>query len=124
MKRFFDDYEYAWEYNFPFGEDFLKSIFGDNYKMIYSKEGDGIHNIILMDGKIYSAALKTTTSLPPHDGKRAFRDETKDKIIDAIVQKLKDNNIIYSTTGGKTINFYYNKIYFKIEVVKKKEMPK
>ena len=122
-KKFFSKYEYFWEYEYPFGEDFLKSIFEDNYKRKYSLIGDGIFNIVFIDNKIYSIDLKKATSMLANDGKTAFRDETKDKVVAEIVNKLKENNIEYTVNSGKLICFKYNNIIFKVEIVKKASMP-
>lgn len=123
MRKFFNKYEYAWEYEYPFGEDLLKSIFGDNYKRKYSLVGDGIYNLVFIEDKIYSVDFKKTTTLLANDGKKAFRDTTKDQVVEAIAQKLDQNNIEYTINSGKFITFKYNGFTFKVEVVKKAAMP-
>ena len=124
MKReFFDKYEYFWEYEYPFGEDFLKSIFKDKFLRKYSLSGNGIFNLILIDNKIYDVSLKAAKTMLKDDGKLAFRDATKDIIINDIVEKLKELNIEYTVNSGKFITFKYNNIIFKIEIVKKAAMP-
>ena len=114
MRKFFDKYEYAWEYEYPFGEDFLRGIFGDNYKRVYSLSGDGIFNIVTMDNKYYSIDLKKGTSMLANDGKLAFRDETKDKVMFAIKEQLDKNSIHYTYNSGKFICFKYNNFILKI----------
>lgn len=123
MRKFFDKYEYFWEYDYPFGEDFLKSIFGNKYQRKYSLNGDGIFNLIILDDKIYNLELKKASSMVVNDGKKAFRDITKDIIVDNICNRLKDNHIFYATNNGKIITFKYNDIIFKIEIIKKAAMP-
>lgn len=124
MRKFFNNYEYFWEYQYPFGEDFLKSLFNNNYKRIYSLSGDGIFNIITVDGKIYDITLKKGSSMLINDGKKAFRDENKDLIITIITKELKIKEIEYTVNSGKYITFKYNNNIFKIEVVKKAAMPR
>lgn len=123
MRKFFNSYEYFWEYQYPFGEDFLKSLFNNNYKRIYSLSGDGIFNIITVDGKIYDITLKKGSSMLINDGKKAFRDENKDLIITIITKELKIKEIEYTVNSGKYITFKYNNNIFKIEVIKKAAMP-
>ena len=124
MSKFFEKKDYFWEYDYPFGEDFLKSIFGsDQFKRKYSLSGDGIFNLILIDNKIYNIDLKEGKSLLVNDGKKAFRDETKDIIVEKICNNLKDKGLEYTTNSGKLITFKYNNIIFKIEIVKKAAMP-
>jgi hypothetical protein len=123
MRKFYDSYEYFWEYEYPFGEDFLKTIFDNNYQRKYSLIGDGIYNIVIIDDKIYSIDLKKATTLLTNDGKKAFRDAVKDQVVEQIAEKLKQDNIEYTVNSGKFISFKYNNFIFKIEVVKKAAMP-
>ena len=122
-RPFLAKYEYAWEYEYPFGMDFLKSIFGDNYTRKYSKTGEGIFNIIQIDNKIYDISFKKNATMLSNDGKKAFRDETKDKVIEMITNKFNENNIEYAINSGKYITFKYNGFTFKLEIVKKAVMP-
>ena len=124
MRKFFEKYENFNEYDYPFGEDFLKSLFNEQYKRKYSLIGDGIYNIVFKDNKIYSIDLKQGKNLLLNDGKKAFRDSTKDEIIDIITKELNKNNIIFTINSGKFVTFEYNNFIFKIEVVKKAAMPK
>ena len=123
MRKFFEKYENFNEYDYPFGEDFLKSLFNEQYKRKYSLIGDGIYNIVFRDNKIYSIDLKQGKNLLSNDGKKAFRDSTKDEIIDIITKELNKNNIIFTINSGKFVTFEYNNFIFKIEVVKKAAMP-
>lgn len=123
MRKFFNKYEYFWEYEYPFGEEFLQSIFGEQYKRKYSQIGDGIFNIISFNNKIYDVSLKKASIMLVNDGKKAFRDTDKDIIIEKIAQKLNENKIEYTVNSGKFITFKYNNFIFKIEVVKKVVMP-
>lgn len=122
-KYFFEKYEEFWEYDYPFGDDFLKSIFNNNYLRKYSLIGDGIFNIVSVDNKIYDISLKNCKSLLLNDNKKAFRDSTKDIIVEKICNKLNENDIEYTVNSGKFITFKYNNFIFKIEVVKKAAMP-
>lgn len=122
-KYFFEQYEEFWEYDYPFGDDFLKSIFNNNYLRKYSLIGDGIFNIVSVDNKIYDISLKNCKSLLLNDNKKAFRDSTKDIIVEKICNKLNENDIEYTVNSGKFITFKYNNFIFKIEVVKKAAMP-
>ncbi len=123
MRKLFNKYEYFWEYEYPFGEDFLKSIFNDKYKRVYSRTGEGIFNIILFNDKIYDVSLKKGTSLLVNDGKKAFRDADKDIVMEMITKALTDNEIEFTVNSGKFITFKYNNFIFKIEIVKKAAMP-
>lgn len=123
MRKFFNKYEYFCEYDYPFGEDFLKSIFKDKYKRKYSMIGEGIYNLIFFNNKIYDVSLKKGTSLLVNDGKKAFRDADKDVVMEMITKALTDNEIEFTINSGKFITFKYNNFIFKIEVVKKAAMP-
>lgn len=122
-KEFFTKYEYFWEYEYPFGNDFLRNIFKDNYMRKYSLVGDGIFNLILFNDKIYDISLKKSNSMLINDGKKAFRDADKDTIVEKIVEVLKNKNIEYTVNSGKFITFKYNNFIFKIEIVKKTVIP-
>ena len=124
MNKFLDKKEYLWEYEYSFGEDFLKSIFKNDYKRVYSLAGDGIFNIVTIDNKYYSIDLKGARSLLSNDGKKAFRDETKDIVITSIADKLNKMGLEYTINSGKFITFKILNSIFKIEVVKKAVMPK
>ena len=123
MRKFLNNYEYFWEYEYPFGEDLLRSIFEDNYKRVYSKLGEGIFNIVTMDNKYYSIDLKKGASMLANDGKLAFRDATKDIIRTKIIEKLNELGIECTANSGKFICFKYHNFIFKVEIVKKAAMP-
>lgn len=115
--------DYFWEYDYSFGTIFLKSIFNNQYKRKYSLTGDGIFNLILIDNKIYDIRLKETKTMLENDNKKAFRDETKDFVINKICEKLKELNLLYTRNGGKFITFKLGKFIAKVEIVKKAAMP-
>lgn len=115
--------DYFWEYDYSFGTIFLKSIFDNQYKRKYSLTGDGIFNLILIDNKIYDIRLKETKTMLENDNKKAFRDETKDIVIDKICEKLKELNLSYTRNGGKFITFKLGNFIAKVEIVKKAAMP-
>lgn len=122
-REFFTKYEYFWEYEYPFGNDFLRNIFKDNYMRKYSLVGDGIFNLILFNDKIYDISIKKGNSMLLNDGKKAFRDTDKDIIVEEITKALKNKNIEYTVNSGKFITFKYNNFIFKIEIVKKAAIP-
>ena len=89
----------------------------------YSLIGDGIFDLVFYEDKIYNVILKKGTSMLENDGKKAFRDATKDEVIAKIVEELSKHNIECTVNGGKFITFKYNNFIFKIEIVKKAAMP-
>ena len=111
-REFFTKYEYFWEYEYPFGNDFLKNIFKDNYMRKYSLVGDGIFNLILFNDKIYDISIKKGNSMLVNDGKKAFRDADKDIVVEEITKALKNKNIEYTVNSGKFITFKYNNFIF------------
>lgn len=115
--------EYFSDYDYDFGMIFLGSIFNGNYKRKYSLIGDGIYNLIYLNDKIYSVSFKKATSLLSNDGKKAFRDNDKDIIVEEISKVLSENNIEYTVNSGKFITFKLGKYIAKIEVVKKTSEP-
>jgi len=121
--KFFEKNNCLTEYEWAFDSDFLQELFKEKYKHKYSLTGSGIYNLVLIDNKIYEIDLKTTTKLLADDGKKAFRDATKDAIVEKIVNKLKENNINCTVNSGKFITFKHFDYTFKIEVVKKTSMP-
>ena len=122
--KFFEKNDLFIEYEWAFGGDFLPNLFGENFKRKYSLVGDGIYNLVFIDNKIYSIDIKKGTSLLTNDGKKAFRDATKDVIMEKITNELKKHNIEYTVNSGKFITFKHFDYIFKIEVVKKTSMPK
>ena len=123
-RKFFEDYEFFWLYEYPFGDDFLKSIFKDEFQRKFSMVGDGIYTLLtLKDGSIYDVRLSQGKTILKNDGKKAYRDTNKDTIVEKICKKLKDSKIDYTTNSGKFICFKYNNFIMKIEIVKKAAMP-
>ena len=121
--KFFNKNDYFIEYKWAFGGDFLKNLFQEQYQCKYSMNGDGIYDLITIDNKIYDIDIKECKKMVINDGKKAFRDTTKDTIVEKICNKLKENNIDYTTNKGKIITFKHNDFLFKIEIVKKAAMP-
>lgn len=116
--------DYFWEFEYPFGEVFLKEIFKEQYKRKYSMVGDGIFNLIFLEDKIYDLSFKKTNSFMLNDGKLALRDKGKDEIVKRIVDKLEENNIEYTVNSGKYITFRIQDNYIaKVEIIKKVKMP-
>lgn len=111
--------DYFWEYQYSFGEYFLKQIFKDSYKRKFSKDGDGMLNLIMLDNKVYNIDLKETNNYLLNDNKKAFRDSTKDIIIEKIKKVFDEKNIKYTVNSGKFITFQLGNTIAKIEVVKK-----
>ena len=111
------------DYDYDFGVKFLGDIFKENYKRKYSLVGDGIYNLVYLDNKIYSISFKKVTSLLNNDGKKAFRDNDKDIIVEKISKVLSENNVGYTINSGKFITFKLGKYIAKIEVVKKTSEP-
>ena len=89
----------------------------------YSLSGEGIFNLVFLNDKIYEVDLKQATGMLVNDGKKAFRDETKDIIIDTIASKLKELKLEYTVNSGKFITFKIKNYIGKIEIVKKAVMP-
>ena len=115
--------EYFWEYNYPFGETFLKEIFPIEYKRKYSLLGEGIFNLIYMNNKVYEAKFTEAKKMAVADGKLAARDDTKNVIVSKICDKLKEYNIEYTINSGKYITFKLGSYIAKIEVIKKMKEP-
>ena len=111
------------DYDYDFGVKFLGGIFKENYKRKYSLIGDGIYNLIYLNDKIYSVSFKKATSLLSNDGKKAFRDNNKDIIVEKISKVLSENNVEYTINSGKFITFKLGKYIAKIEIVKKISEP-
>ena len=116
--------DYFWEFEYPFGEVFLKEIFQDSYKRKYSMVGEGIFNLVFLEDKIYDISFKKTNSFMPNDGKSALRDKGKDYIVQKIVEALEKENAKYTVNSGKYITFEIQNNYIaKVEIVKKTKMP-
>lgn len=126
MKKFIPnaDVEYFWEYEYGFGMDFLKSLFQENYKRVYSKGGDGICDLVIYNDKIYDISFKEAKSMLIDDGKSAFRDPDKDIVMQKIKDGLNQLGLKYTSNSGKIITCKLNDNYIaKIEIVKKSSMP-
>jgi len=121
--KFFDKNENLIEYIWAFGGDFLKELFKEQYQCKYSMAGDGIYDLVTIDNKIYSIEIKKVATLLANDGKKAYRDATKDLVVEKIVNKLKEHNIEPTINSGKFICFKHNDYTFKIEIIKKAAMP-
>lgn len=126
MKKydFFKEQDNMQVYDYAFGHDFLASIFGeDKYMRKYSLHGDGIYNLLLIDNKIYDLKLKEIKSMLVEDHKKAYRDTTKDYIVENIKKALTDRGIENASNSGKLISFKNNNIIFSVEITKKVSMP-
>lgn len=122
-KLFNKKVDYFWEYEYSFGEYFLKEIFKDKYKRKMSMTGSGIYNLLYIDNAIYDISFKETKSLMVADGKSAVRDVVKNDIIYLICEELGNNNIEYTVNSGKYITFKLGKYIAKLEIVKKMKEP-
>lgn len=122
MSKFFEKKQFFWEHEFPFGEDFLRGIF-PSYRRKFSMTGNGIYNLVTLDDKLYEITLKSAKGMLPNDGKPAFRDPTKDKVIAGITAQLNQLGIEYSVNSGKYITFPLFGTIAKIEIVKKSSEP-
>ena len=123
MRKFYEKKEYAWEYDFPFGELLRESFPADSYRCKYSMTGNGIYNLVTLDGKLYDISLKSAKKMLPDDGKKAFRDETKDKVIDILKDKLSQLGVNYTVNSGKFITMDLFGCIMKVEIVKKSVEP-
>ena len=114
MVKFFDDTNNLQDYDYAFGHDFLASIFGeDKYKRKYS----------MIDNKIYDLKLKEAKSMLVEDHKKAYRDTTKDYIVEEIRKTLANRGIEMTSNSGKLITFKNNDKIFSVEITKKVSMP-
>lgn len=123
MRKFYEKKEYAWEFEWPFGEFLRESFPAGSYRRKYSMTGNGIYNLVTLDGKLYDISLKTAKKMLPDDGKKAFRDETKDKVIDILKDKLSQLGVNYTVNSGKFITMDLFGCIMKAEIVKKSVEP-
>ena len=124
MRKFLDEQDNMQVYDYLFGAEFLVSIFGANaYFRKYSMQGDGIYNLLLIEDKIYDLKLKEVKSMVVDDHQKAYRDTTKDYIVEHIVAKLAENGINAATNKGKLITFKSNDKIFSVEITKKTSIP-
>lgn len=112
--------DYFWEYDYSFGEVFLKSLFGERYQRKYSLVGNGIYNLVTgEDGKLYEISLSETKKLIPNDNLLS-RNSYQCKMADLISQSLPNSTI----SKKKYITFPLGKFFGKIEITKKLAEPK
>jgi hypothetical protein len=121
--KFYEKKEYLWEYEWPFGEFLRESLPTGSYRRKFSMTGNGIYNLVTLDSKLYEVTLKSATKLLPNDGKKAFRDTTKDKLIDLLKDKLSQLGVNYTVNSGKFITFELFGFVAKLEIVKKTTEP-
>lgn len=121
--KFYEEKQYFWEYEYPFGELLRESLPTGSYRRKFSMAGNGIYNLVILDGKLYDVTLKSTTKLLPDDGKKAFRDTTKDKLINLLKDKLSQLGINCTVNSGKFITFELFGFVAKLEIVKKTTEP-
>lgn len=117
--KFYEKKEYLWEYEWPFGEFLRESLPTGSYRRKFSMTGNGIYNLVTLDSKLYEVTLKSATKLLPNDGKKAFRDTTKDKLINLLKDKLSQLGINCTVNSGKFITFELFGFVAKLEIVKK-----
>ena len=121
--KFYEKKQYFWEYEWPFSEFLRESLPAGSYRHKFSMTGNGIYNLVTLDGKLYDITIKSTTKLLPDDGKKAFRDTTKDKLIDLLKDKLSQLGINCTVNSGKFITFELFGFVAKLEIVKKTTEP-
>ena len=122
-RKFYEKKQYLWEYDYPFGEFLRESLPAGSYRRKFSMTGNGIYNLVTLDGKLYDVSLKSATKLLPNDGKKAFRDTTKDKLIDLLKDKLSQLGVNCTVNSGKFITFELFDFIAKLEIVKKTTEP-
>lgn len=115
--------QYFWELEWPFGEFLRESLPAGSYRRKFSMTGNGIYNLVTLDGNLYDVTLKSTTKLLPNDDKKAFRDTTKDKLIGLLKDKLSLLGVNYTVNSGKFITFELFGFIAKLEIVKKTTEP-
>lgn len=121
--KFYEKKQYFWEYEWPFGEFLRESLPEGSYRHKFSMVGNGTYNLVTLDDKLYDISLKSTTKLLPNDDKKAFRDTTKDKLIDLLKDKLSQLGINCTVNSGKFITFELFGFVAKLEIVKKTTEP-
>lgn len=122
-RKFYEKKQYLWEYDYPFGEFLRESLPAGSYRRKFSMTGNGIYNLVTLDDKLYDVTLKSATKLLPNDGKKAFRDTTKDKLIDLLKDKLSQLGVNCTVNSGKFITFELFDFIVKLEIVKKTTEP-
>ena len=124
--------DYFWETEKNFVE-FLKKTFGaDAYKRKFSLTGDGIFNLLLINGDIYEIRYKEAkkhfanqvqdkTNRNEFNGGR-LKGDVKQDIMYKIANGLKlESNQIYTDTAK--LSFPVHNWIAKVEIVKKNAMP-
>ena len=111
--------DYFWEYDYAFGEYFLKELFGDAYKRKYSMEGNGIYNLVYgSDDKIYD--LKLTQAKKMVEGDELLsRNSYQCMMADTLVNNL-PNAVV---SKKKIITFSLGNTIAKIEITRKMKEP-
>ena len=109
--------EYFWEYDYKFGQ-FLKKFFPNTYQRKYSLTGNGIYNLIRVNGKIYDVQLSNPSKLLEDNGQMTT-DELKNKIINNIVKNMRNKCNI----NKGEIYFKLDQFNAKIKVVRKMTEP-
>ena len=111
--------DYFWEYDYAFGEYFLKELFGDAYKRKYSTEGNGIYNLVYgSDGKIYDLKLTKTKNMIKGD-ELLSRNSYQCIMADTLVNNL-PNAVV---SKKKFITFLLGNTIAKIEITRKMKEP-
>ena len=110
-------YEYFWETEYPFAE-FLKKHF-PTYRRKYSLEGNGIYDLVELNGKLYHIKYTSTKTMLTPDNHAM--DADKKFIIETIMNNLKVESV---TAGGKFITFPVGFWIGKVEIIKKLKEPK
>ena len=125
-------YEYFWETEYPFTE-FLKKIFGDSFKRKYSLQGNGIYNLLFLDGGIYEVEYKQGKSHfnkvrdrheindYPDCGSARYGGATKQEILYKIGDALKTDE---DYAKSAEMSFPVGSWIAKIKIVKKQNEPK
>lgn len=123
--------DYFWETEYHFTE-FLKKIFGDSFKRKYSLTGNGIYNLLYLDGGIYEIDYKQAKAHVgfkidkndinsyPDCGHVRYGGPTKKNILYAIGYNL-NTNIVYAQSAE--MSFPVGSWIAKIKVVKKNAEP-
>ena len=111
--------DYFWEYDYAFGEFFLKELFGDAYKRKYSMDGTGIYNLIYgSDGKIYDLKLTQAKKMVESD-ELLSRNSYQCTMTDILVEHLPNA----TASKKKVITFPLGDTIAKIEITKKMKEP-
>ena len=111
--------DYFWEYQYDFGTQFLKSLFGDRYQRRNSQTGNGIYNLVYGDdGNLYEITLSKATKLIASD-ELLSRNKYQCEMADLIAANLPGSTM----SKKKIITFPLGKVIGKIEITKKLKEP-